>query len=130
MIERGLTYDDAHSAFEKAFYARALARSDGNIVKAAALIGVHRNTLGRKAVRTGCACVRSGSENGRLPDRKYSLVSSGMSTLLVVAIGWLAVLYLNGNSFVVVSRSSIDPIGREVGYAFVSSSKAANSPRL
>ncbi len=51
MIERGLTYDDAHSAFEKAFYARALARSDGNIVKAAALIGVHRNTLGRKAAK-------------------------------------------------------------------------------
>lgn len=51
MIERGLTYDDAHSAFEKAFFARALACAEGNIVKASALIGVHRNTLGRKAVR-------------------------------------------------------------------------------
>lgn len=51
MIDRGLLYDDAQSAFEKAFYARALAQAEGSIVKAAALIGVHRNTLSRKAVQ-------------------------------------------------------------------------------
>jgi DNA-binding NtrC family response regulator len=48
MVSKGIRYPDAHREFEKRFIAHVLARSDGNLGKAADLLGLHRNTLSRK----------------------------------------------------------------------------------
>ena len=48
MVTRGIRYEDAQREFEKRFIARALTRADGNLCKAAGLLGMHRNTLSRK----------------------------------------------------------------------------------
>jgi len=48
MIAKGIRYDDAQKEFEKRFIAHVLAKSDGNLCKAADLLGMHRNTLSRK----------------------------------------------------------------------------------
>ena len=48
MIDRGIRFEDARREFERCFIDRALARSRGNICRAAELLGVHRNTLARK----------------------------------------------------------------------------------
>ena len=48
LVARGVRYEDAQREFEKRFIARALARTDGNLCKAAGLLGMHRNTLSRK----------------------------------------------------------------------------------
>lgn len=48
MVSKGIRYEDAHREFEKRFIARVLARSDGNLCRAADALGIHRNTLSRK----------------------------------------------------------------------------------
>jgi DNA-binding NtrC family response regulator len=48
MLAKGVRYDDAHREFEKRFIAHALAKANGNLGKAADLLGIHRNTLSRK----------------------------------------------------------------------------------
>jgi DNA-binding NtrC family response regulator len=48
MVDRGILFDDARREFERRFIARALTRADGNLGRAAALLGIHRNTLRRK----------------------------------------------------------------------------------
>ncbi|HSK09888.1 MAG TPA: helix-turn-helix domain-containing protein [Vicinamibacterales bacterium] len=48
MIERGILFEDGVQAFERAFIAAVLARTDGNICEAARQLRVHRNTLARK----------------------------------------------------------------------------------
>lgn len=48
MVTRGVHYEDAHREFEKRFIAHVLAKADGNLGKAAGLLGMHRNTLSRK----------------------------------------------------------------------------------
>jgi DNA-binding NtrC family response regulator len=48
MVTRGVRYEDAQREFEKRFIARVLTRADGNLGKAAGLLGMHRNTLSRK----------------------------------------------------------------------------------
>ena len=48
MITKGVRYEEAHKEFEKKFISHVLARSDGNLCKAATMLGMHRNTLGRK----------------------------------------------------------------------------------
>jgi DNA-binding NtrC family response regulator len=48
MVTRGVRYEDAQREFEKRFIARVLSKSDGNLCKAADLLGIHRNTLSRK----------------------------------------------------------------------------------
>ena len=48
MVDKGILYDDARKEFERRFIARALAKSNGNLGRAADLIGLHRNTLSRK----------------------------------------------------------------------------------
>jgi DNA-binding NtrC family response regulator len=48
MVTKGVRYDDAQREFEKKFIARALAKSQGNLGRAADLLGMHRNTLSRK----------------------------------------------------------------------------------
>ena len=48
MLTKGILYDDARREIEKRFITRALARSNGNLGRAATLLGIHRNTLTRK----------------------------------------------------------------------------------
>ena len=48
MVEKGIRFADANREFERRFIARVLAESDGNLSKAADVLGIHRNTLSRK----------------------------------------------------------------------------------
>ena len=48
MVTKGVRYDDAQREFEKKFIAQVLAKADGNLGRAADLLGMHRNTLSRK----------------------------------------------------------------------------------
>ena len=48
MLTKGVLYDDARRVIERRFISRALARSKGNLGRAADLLGIHRNTLSRK----------------------------------------------------------------------------------
>ena len=48
MVTKGVRYTDAQREFEKKFIAHVLSQSDGNLGKAAEVLGIHRNTLTRK----------------------------------------------------------------------------------
>ena len=48
MLTKGIFYEDARLEIERAFISQALKRSNGNLAKAANLLGIHRNTLSRK----------------------------------------------------------------------------------
>jgi DNA-binding NtrC family response regulator len=48
MVSKGIRYEDAVREFDKRFIAQVLAQVDGNLCKAADLLGIHRNTLSRK----------------------------------------------------------------------------------
>mgnify|MGYP006146262539 FL=1 len=48
MLTKGILYDEAKREIEKRFIGRALHKSNGNLGRAAALLGIHRNTLSRK----------------------------------------------------------------------------------
>jgi Fis family transcriptional regulator, factor for inversion stimulation protein len=48
MVTRGIRYDEAQREFEKKFIMQVLTKADGNLGKAAHLLGIHRNTLARK----------------------------------------------------------------------------------
>ena len=48
MIEQQILFTDAVSEFEKKFIKRMLEKNNGNHSKAAAALGIHRNTLSRK----------------------------------------------------------------------------------
>jgi len=50
MVERGILFEDAVGAFERAFIVKVLDRSDGNMTAAARELRIHRNTLSRKMV--------------------------------------------------------------------------------
>jgi DNA-binding NtrC family response regulator len=48
MVTRGIRYDEAQREFEKKFIMQVLLKADGNLGRAADLLGIHRNTLARK----------------------------------------------------------------------------------
>jgi DNA-binding NtrC family response regulator len=48
MVDRGVHYDDAQREFERRFISRVVAACDGNVSRAADVLGMHRNTLTRK----------------------------------------------------------------------------------
>jgi DNA-binding NtrC family response regulator len=48
MVTKGIRYDEAQREFEKKFIMHVLQKADGNLGKAADLLGIHRNTLTRK----------------------------------------------------------------------------------
>ena len=48
MVTKGVKYTDAQREFEKKFIAHVLSHSNGNLGKAAEVLGIHRNTLTRK----------------------------------------------------------------------------------
>lgn len=53
MVERGIHYSDALNEFEKRFIETILEKNKGNQSKAARALGIHRNTLSRKAEELG-----------------------------------------------------------------------------
>ena len=48
MIERGILYSEAMDQFERCFIAEVMRRNDGNLIRTAARLGIHRNTLSKK----------------------------------------------------------------------------------
>ena len=48
MVSKGIRYDEAQREFEKKFIMQVLQKADGNLCRAADLLGIHRNTLARK----------------------------------------------------------------------------------
>jgi Fis family transcriptional regulator, factor for inversion stimulation protein len=48
MVSKGIRLEDAQREFEKRFIAHVLTKTDGNLCKAADVLGMHRNTLSRK----------------------------------------------------------------------------------
>jgi Fis family transcriptional regulator, factor for inversion stimulation protein len=48
MVDRGVHYADAQREFERRFISRVVAACDGNVGRAAEVLGMHRNTLTRK----------------------------------------------------------------------------------
>ena len=48
LVTRGVRFEDAQHEFEKRFIVHILGKADGNLCKAADLLGMHRNTLSRK----------------------------------------------------------------------------------
>jgi DNA-binding NtrC family response regulator len=48
MVTKGIRYDEAQREFEKKFIVHVLQKAEGNLGKAADLLGMHRNTLSRK----------------------------------------------------------------------------------
>lgn len=48
MVTRGVHYTDAQREFDKRFITCVIEKNDGNLCKAADVLGVHRNTLTRK----------------------------------------------------------------------------------
>jgi DNA-binding NtrC family response regulator len=48
MVAKGVRFEDAQREFEKKFIAQVLTKADGNLCRAADLLGIHRNTLSRK----------------------------------------------------------------------------------
>jgi transcriptional regulator with PAS, ATPase and Fis domain len=48
MVEKGILFTEASEQFERCFIAEAMRRHDGNLVRTAASLGIHRNTLSKK----------------------------------------------------------------------------------
>ena len=48
MVSKGIRFEEAQREFEKRFILHVLTKVDGNLCKAADLLGMHRNTLSRK----------------------------------------------------------------------------------
>ncbi|MGE0359721.1 MAG: helix-turn-helix domain-containing protein [Vicinamibacterales bacterium] len=48
MVDKGVHYDDAQREFERRFISRVVDACDGNVSRAADVLGMHRNTLARK----------------------------------------------------------------------------------
>ena len=53
MIEKGVLYDDAVGEFQRKFIKGVLDSNNGNQSRAAKVLGIHRNTLGRKVEELG-----------------------------------------------------------------------------
>ena len=53
MIERGILFSEAMEQFEKCFIAEVMRRNDGNLIRSAANLGMHRNTLSKKVKHLG-----------------------------------------------------------------------------
>ena len=47
-VNKGILFPEAMDQFERCFFAEALRRNNGSIIKAAAALGIHRNTLSKK----------------------------------------------------------------------------------
>lgn len=51
MLDRGIRFGEAVEQFEKTIILEIVRRNDGNVVRASAVLGIHRNTLSKKLAR-------------------------------------------------------------------------------
>lgn len=66
MISRGIFFDEAVKEFEKKFILNTLTRYNNNLSKAAAALGIHRNTLSKRVYeyQNGAKASTNGHTNG------------------------------------------------------------------
>ncbi len=48
MIDRGILYSEAREQFDRCFITEVIRRCGGNLVRAAACLDIHRNTLAKR----------------------------------------------------------------------------------
>jgi transcriptional regulator with PAS, ATPase and Fis domain len=48
MVERGILFSEATEHFERCFISEVLKRNNGNLIRTAAKLGIHRNTLSKR----------------------------------------------------------------------------------
>ena len=60
LFAKGIRLDEAKGELERLYIECAMAASDGNLGRAAALLGLHRNTLTRKLAEHRRAAARYG----------------------------------------------------------------------
>lgn len=48
MVEKGILFSEATEQFERCFIAEVMRRNNGNLIRTAARLGIHRNTLSKK----------------------------------------------------------------------------------
>ncbi len=48
MIEKGILFSEAMEQFERCFIAEVMRRNDGSLIRTAANLRIHRNTLSKK----------------------------------------------------------------------------------
>jgi DNA-binding NtrC family response regulator len=53
MIDKGILFSEATEHFERCFITEVMRRNDGNLIRTAATLGIHRNTLSKKAKQLG-----------------------------------------------------------------------------
>jgi DNA-binding protein Fis len=53
MIEKGILFSEAMEQFEKCFITEVMRRNEGNLIRSAAKLGIHRNTLSKKVKHLG-----------------------------------------------------------------------------
>jgi transcriptional regulator with PAS, ATPase and Fis domain len=51
MIDKGILFSEAMEQFERCFIAEVMRRNDGNLMRTAASLGIHRNTLSKRVRR-------------------------------------------------------------------------------
>jgi len=47
-VDKGILFSEAMEQFERCFIEEVLHRNNGNIIRTAAVLGIHRNTLSKK----------------------------------------------------------------------------------
>ena len=47
-VDKGILFSEAADQFERCFITEVLQRNNGNIIRTAAALGIHRNTLSKK----------------------------------------------------------------------------------
>ncbi len=51
MLDRGIKFSEALDQFEKTFIIEMVKRNGGNMIRASASLGIHRNTLAKRLVQ-------------------------------------------------------------------------------
>lgn len=51
MVEKGILFSEAMEQFEHCFITEVMRRNNGNLLRTAACLGIHRNTLSKKVSR-------------------------------------------------------------------------------
>jgi DNA-binding protein Fis len=51
MLDRGIEFGEALDQFEKTFIVETVRRNGGNMIRASAALGIHRNTLAKRLIQ-------------------------------------------------------------------------------
>ncbi len=80
LIEKGIVFEDAVGEFEKRYIKLVLEKVNGNQSKAADILGIHRNTLGRKLGQLGLGDNHFRRHRSPLPSRRSASLQSKSRT--------------------------------------------------